>query len=443
MSDDERTVPLSVGRVGVRTLTATVTEGPDAGRAATARAEGLTIGTADGNDLVLTDPTVSRFHLALTRRADGVLLVDLGSTNGTTSGGVRVERGVLGSNALVRLGRTTVRLGDGAGGDVELLAGDALAGLRGRSAIMRRLMAQVRRAAASDASVLVTGESGTGKELVARALHELGPRRAAPFVTVDCGALAPSLVASELFGHEKGAFTGADRQHAGAFEQAHGGTLFLDEVGELPAALQAALLGVLERRRFRRLGGRAELATDVRVVAATHRELRGEVNAGAFRLDLYYRLAVVVLDLPPLRERPDDVPLLVEHFLRECGHDGPVDELVSPEAVRALQAQRWPGNVRELRNLVEATVAMGELPSARAAVGAAAGASEPDGSVRIGAALLALPYKQARAALLARFEAEYLAALLARCEGNVSRAAREAGLHRSHVTSLVQRHQIK
>src|SRR5262249_43794023 len=281
--------------------------------------------------------------------------------------------------------------------------------------VMRRLLLSIERAAQSDAAVLLIGESGTGKEVIARALHDLGPRAKKPFVTVDCGALSPTLVASELFGHERGAFTGADRQHIGAFERASGGTLFLDEIGELPGALQANLLGVLERRRFRRLGGKQEISVDVRIVSATHRDLRAEVNSGTFRLDLYYRLAVVVMKVPPLRERADDVPLLVEHFLRECGHDGPVGALISPAAMHALMHHHWPGNVRELRNLIEATVAMGEAPPLDGGPAAPAG--------RAGVA--DLPYKEARAQVLHDFEASYLRALLERTQGNVSQAPRE------------------
>jgi DNA-binding NtrC family response regulator len=253
-------------------------------------------------------------------------------------------------------------------------------------------------------------------------------------VTVDCGALSPTLVASELFGHERGAFTGADRQHVGAFERAEGGTLFLDEIGELPGALQATLLGVLERRRFRRLGGRADITVDVRIVSATHRDLRAEVNAGTFRLDLYYRLAVVVMRVPPLRERVDDIPLLVEHFLRESGHDGPVAELFSPAALRSLAEHHWPGNVRELRNLIEATLAMGEAPVLERTGQAVAGAAADPTTV---------PYKDARAAVLAEFERRYLSALLARAHGNVSLAAREARMDRSHLIDLLRRHQLK
>jgi len=329
------------------------------------------------------------------------------------------------------IGKTRVRVDDGARITLELHESEELNALRGRTAVMRRLMARVRKAAASDTPVLLIGESGTGKELVARALHEEGRRKDGPFVTVDCGALSPSLVASELFGHERGAFTGADREHVGAFERAHGGTLFLDEIGELGAELQPALLGVLERGRLRRVGGRKELEVDVRVVAATHRDLRSEVNTGSFRLDLYYRLAVVVLTLPSLRERAEDVPLLVLHFLREAGHDGPIESVFSADALAALARHRWPGNVRELRNVVEATLAMGEAPEL-------AGPSSPETSPS-----LDLPYKDARRALLDDFERRYVERLLERTGGNVSAAAREAQMDRTYLIKLVARHGLK
>jgi DNA-binding NtrC family response regulator len=325
-------------------------------------------------------------------------------------------------------------VGDGERRMLELHAGDALAGLRGRSPAMRRMMAKIERAAASDVSVLVIGESGTGKEVVARGLHELGRRALGPFVAVDCGALSPALVASELFGHERGAFTGADRQHVGAFERAHGGTLFLDEIGELPSALQASLLGALERRTMRRVGGTADIAVDVRVVSATNRDLRAEVNSGAFRLDLYYRLAVVSLAMPPLREHPEDIELLVAHFLREAGHTGAVGDVFAPATMRALAGHRWPGNVRELRNLVEATLAMGEPPPLDAALG---GDADPIARV------LVLGYREARQQILHDFEARYLTALLERNDGNISRAARAAGMDRSHLAELLARHKLR
>jgi DNA-binding NtrC family response regulator len=430
---DERTVRhAGITGIPVQSVEATVIEGPDAGKQASARSEKLTVGSARDNDLQLSDETVSRYHVELWGSPEGVRVYDPGSTNGTWVGAVRVQSGVVPPSSILKLGKTTLRLGQGEPLTLALHKDEVLAGLRGHSPLMRRLMAQLQRAAGRDASVLLVGESGTGKELCARALHDLGPRRDKPFVTVDCGALSPTLIASELFGHEKGAFTGADRAHTGAFADADGGTLFLDEIGELPPPLQITLLGVLERGRFKRVGGRAEIAVDVRVVSATNRDLRAEVNAGSFRLDLYYRLAVVCLLVPPLRDHPDDVPLLVQHFLRECGHDGAVEDVVAPATLQSWTQHHWPGNVRELRNLVEATLTMGEPPLLDDSPSPTGG--DPFGS------LLPLGYKQARAKLLYDFEERYLTSLLQRSDGNVSRAAREARMDRSHLIDLLQRH---
>jgi DNA-binding NtrC family response regulator len=417
--------------VPVRSIVVEVEAGVDKG----ARASGvdLSVGTAEGSALRLTDPAVSRFHAELHPAAGGIAVVDHESTNGTYVGAVRIERGVVPPGTALRVGDTTLRVLDAAPVEVEIHGGESLGGVIGRSAVMRRLMAQVAKAAQSDVSVLVTGESGTGKELIARALHDLGPRRGKPFVTVDCGSLPPTLISSELFGHERGAFTGADRQHVGAFESAHGGTLFLDEIGELQPAIQATLLGVLERRKVRRLGSRHEIAIDVRVVAATHRDLRAEVNRGGFRLDLFYRLAVVTLTLPPLRERPDDIAPLVEYFLRDAGWDQPVATLISPQAMEALSRHHFAGNVRELRNLIEAAIAMGEAP----VVAGAAAPPPPASDAASFTADLALPYKDARAQLLSGFEDRYLEALLARANGNVSAAARLAQMTRSHLNDLL------
>jgi DNA-binding NtrC family response regulator len=432
MGDEGTVRHAGITGIPVQSIEASVIEGPDAGKQASARSEKLTIGSARDNDLQLSDETVSRYHLELRASPEGIRISDPGSTNGTWVGAVRVQSGVVPPGSILKLGKTVLRLGQGEPLTLALHQDGVLAGLRGQSPLMRRLMAQLQRAAGRDVSVLLVGESGTGKELCARALHDLGPRRDQPFVTVDCGALSPTLIASELFGHEKGAFTGADRAHPGAFAQAHGGTLFLDEIGELPPALQVTLLGVLERGRFKRVGGRAEIEVDVRVVSATNRDLRAEVNAGSFRLDLYYRLAVVSLSLPPLRDHPEDLPLLVEHFLRECGHEGSVEEVVAPTTMQGWMQHRWPGNVRELRNLVEATLAMGEPPSL--------GDSPTQPGADPFQALLPLGYKQARAKLLYEFEEHYLTSLLERCGNNVSKAAREAGMDRSHLIDLLQRH---
>jgi DNA-binding NtrC family response regulator len=435
---DDKTVREPARSVPLVALCVEVVEGPGAGRVIVAQGDALSIGSAQGNDLVLDDPTVSRFHLELQRNLRGVLVIDHESTNGTFVGSTRIERGVIAPGTLLGVGRSTLRVGDGGDIEVPLAERDALGGLRGQSLGMRKLMAQVERAAHGGVTVLVVGESGTGKELVARAMHELGPRRDRGFVTVDCGALAPTLVASELFGHEKGAFTGAAQQHVGAFEQAEGGTLFLDEIGELPTELQTTLLGALERRRFRRLGGRSDVEVDVRVICATNRDLRAEVNRGTFRLDLYYRIAVVTLRLPPLRERKEDVPLLVEHFMRDGGYAGPIEAVFPPKAMIELSDHRWSGNVRELRNVVEATLAMGEPPPLSKAT-TEENATTHDAMTE----LLGLKFKDARARLLADFEARYLKHLLARSDESISRAAQEAGVDRSHLTHLLKRHGLR
>lgn len=432
---DEATVRQARPALTVQRPTVRVLSGPNAGKILDAEAERITVGTAEGNDLILTDRTVSRFHVDLTRVAEGVLVVDQGSTNGVVANGIRIATATVPPGTRIKLGDTELEVRDRDQAPLDFHDSDRLAGLRGSSPKMRRLMGQVERAAQSHVGVLLLGESGTGKELVARALHDLGPRKGRPFSTIDCGALAPTLVASELFGHERGAFTGADRERIGAIEQASGGTLFLDEIGELPATLQPALLGALERKRIRRLGGRADIPVDVRIVSATHRDLRAEVNAGTFRLDLYYRIAVVRLELPPLRDRASDIPILVEHFLREAGHAGSVEEIVSTLAMRALEQHRWPGNVRELRNVVEAALAMGEPPELTAS--GAAPAADAIG------ALLDTPYREARASLLGDFEKRYLVRLLERSNNNVSQAARLARMDRSHLIDLLTRHGIR
>jgi DNA-binding NtrC family response regulator len=433
-------------RVSLGTLRVEVIAGPAHGTAAALDAEVVTLGSARSNTLIVADPTVSRFHLELARDGGDIVATDLGSTNGTYVGAVRVERARVPPGTVLRLGQTEVRIAHGLDTEVPLFGEERLAGVRGKSATMQRLMAQLARVAQGTASVLLVGESGTGKEVTSRAIHELSPRAAAPFITVDCGAIPPTLLASELFGHERGAFTGADRQHVGAFERAGGGTVLLDEIGELPAEVQATLLGVLERKRYRRVGGQAELTVDARVIAATHRDLRAGVNGGTFRLDLYYRLAVVVLRLPPLRERPEDIPLLVDHFVRELGHVGSGEELLGADVMAMLMRQSWPGNVRELRNAIEAMLLMGDAheplgagllataPSAAIAGGAAAGGGDAE---------LERPYKEARAEVTRAFEARYLRHLLARAEGNVSKAARLAQMDRSHLIELLRRHEIR
>jgi DNA-binding NtrC family response regulator len=312
-------------------------------------------------------------------------------------------------------------------------------------------MAQIKRAAQSDISVLILGETGTGKDVIARAIHQLSPRQNSPFETVDCGALLPTLIASELFGHEKGAFTGADQLQIGAFERAHGGTLFLDEIGELPQTVQAALLGALERRSFRRLGSQKPITVDVRVISATNRDLRSEVNGGAFRQDLYYRIGVLLLRVPPLRERTQDIPLLVDHFLEEAGYDGEREAILPDRTLETLKAHHWPGNVRELRNFVETALAMGEAPeiedpddsSAGPAPSAVAQPERARTSDASSPSKPLTPYSEARAAVLEEFELGYLRGLMERTRWNVSAAAREAKMNRQHLIKMLKRHGIK
>ncbi|GEJ56081.1 sigma-54-dependent transcriptional regulator [Anaeromyxobacter diazotrophicus] len=296
--------------------------------------------------------------------------------------------------------------------------------LVGTSPEMRDVLALVEQVAGADATVLLRGETGTGKELLARALHRRSPRRERPFVAVNCSAVPAGLVESELFGHEKGAFTGAVARRVGRFEQADGSTLFLDEIGELDPAVQAKLLRVLQEREFTRVGGTAALQVDVRIVAATHQPLEARVREGLFREDLYYRLNVIPIRLPALRERPGDVPLLMEHFLGEFARRyGRVVGPPPPEVLAAAREHLWPGNVRELRNLCERAAVLGWPAVAPLLTGDARAPASLAAFADLDAPLL-----EARAALVERFEREYLVRLLTQHRGKVGEVARAAGI---------------
>ena len=401
------------------------------------------IGSHPSNDLVLKDPTVSRFHLEIEAEPSGYRLRDLESTNGTTVNGIRVLDAYLPAAATLRLGQVALefRLTTGRV-DLPTSERSEYHGLIGESALMRELFSTLERVAASDATVLVEGESGTGKERVASAIHEASRRSAGPFVVVDCAAVPLTLVESELFGHERGAFTGAVARSEGRFREADGGTLFLDELGELPPEVQPKLLRVLESRQVRPIGGTRTEAVNVRVLAATNRDLAREVNRGSFREDLYYRLAVVRLKVPPLRERREDVRPLVRHFIEgalaaEPARAREMAASISEENWRALEAMPWPGNVRELRNLVERTIILsggitdGLAEPAPAGASAAAGELRPD---------LDRPFTEQKADLIARFEETYLLGQLARHGSNVSAAARASGLDRMNFKRLLRRH---
>lgn len=438
----DATRPLARGGLPVRRLSVARVGVPNV--LAVGHADRLTIGSAEGNDLRLADPTVSRFHAELQRRGEAIVLRDLGSTNGTRIGPVclRDAAAEIASNTIITLGQVDLRAGDA---DVVMVdhGPQELGGLKGSAPVMRQLLAKVEQASRSDVAVLVLGESGTGKELVGRALHEGSARREKPFVTLDCGALSPTLFSSELFGHERGAFTGAHKQHAGAFERAHGGTLFLDEVGELSPEHQSALLGVLERRSFRRLGGSKDIPVDVRIVSATSRDLLREVNQSRFRLDLFYRLAVVRLDMPPLREHPEDIPLLIQHFLTEENQGDKFAALFDREQLARLKAHAWPGNARELRNVVLGTLALGQMPEF---VGAAP-QDEDDSFSHLSHSFVEgdsfVPYRDVRRRIVDGFERKYLQALLAHTKGNIREGARVAQMNRSYLIELLAKHGLR
>ena len=440
MSPDETRQQLPPEGSPVRALRieASSSDGTAEGAAQAMPYRPLSVGTAADNDLVLSDRTVSRYHLEVSALAEGILVTDLGSRNGTFMGEVRLERATVPLGTSIRIGNTVLQLRDEQTVAPARREGVAIPGLIAASPAMQLITADIQSVANASISVLIRGETGTGKEVVSSAIHRLSRRREGPYVVVDCGSMPATIIASELFGHEKGAFTGADRQHKGAFERADGGTLFLDEIGELPLQLQATLLGALERRRFRRVGGEREIEVDVRVLAATHRDLRAQVNQGEFRADLYYRLAVAKLEIPPLRERPSDIEALVRHFVNQVtGGEGAFP--FGQATMEALRRHRWSGNVRELRNVVEAALALGRV-SLEGSEAVSSSDSEGSGSLR-GDALR--PYKEARAELLDRFESSYLKDLMERFGGNASEAARQAKMNRPYLSGLLKKHGLR
>lgn len=427
---------IASGETLLMRLSLKVMSGKSRGRTASLGRGTVVVGGAADVDFCIEDGRASRRHASFELVPDGVRVRDLHSKNGTRANGVPLQEAVLRPGTVVEIGDTTIAIvGDGE--PVQTPAGAAALGdLTTHSGTMRRLFSIAQKAARSDVTVLLMGESGVGKEVVARAIHRESPRRAHDFVVVDCGALAQGLVASELFGHKRGSFTSASEDRVGAFELAKGGTVFLDEVGELPLELQPHLLRVLDRRQVTRVGESAPRNVDVRVLAATNRSLKEEVDKGRFRADLYYRLAVVALTLPSLRERKDEVLTLASGFLAEHGRS--LEQIASSDRQRLLE-HPFPGNVRELRNLIARSCA---LSASDATVTLA---FDDDGAARVQgdegfAALLQLPLAQARESLLLRFDEAYLRALLEAVDGNVSEAARRAGVARSYMHRLLARH---
>jgi two-component system, NtrC family, response regulator GlrR len=421
----------------VRRFSLQVAGGPQDGATYASEGRTVVVGTHRSADFILADTTMSRFHCEIGLDGGKPFLRDLGSRNGTLVDGVPVQAAPLRDGAVITLGRTRVRVELGKrNARLALSPRPSFGRLVGRSPAMRAVFAVLERAAPSDATVLLLGETGTGKDVAAESIHQASPRADGPLVVVDCGAIPAQLLESELFGHERGAFTGADRARVGAFEAAHGGTLFLDEVGELSLELQPKFLRALESHTVQRVGSAERRAVDVRVVAATNRNLRAEVNAGRFRADLFYRLAVVEVRLPPLRERSEDLPMLVEALAASIG-GGHVDARAtfgSAGFQAELARHDGPGNVRELRNYLERALT---LPDAGPPEPVSPGrGSSPDGAAPVDVAT-GEPYRVARQRWLRHFERQYLSRLLAEHGHNVSEAARAAGVGRVHFYRLM------
>ncbi|HEY6561508.1 MAG TPA: sigma 54-interacting transcriptional regulator, partial [Polyangiaceae bacterium] len=401
-------------------------------------AEGIArVGSATGNHLALSDPTVSRVHCELRVRSESIVIRDCGSTNGTHVEGVRLREGEVRPGVSVRVGGSTFRIEASGGTEfVPVSERTSFGELVGTSLEMRRVYAILERIAPTNSTLLVQGETGTGKDVVARSLHAASLRANGPFVPVDCGAIPENLIESELFGHVRGAFSGAVSDRRGVFEEAHGGTLFLDEIGEMPLATQAKLLRAIETRSIRRVGGNTLKQVDVRIVAATNRPLAQSANEGTFREDLYYRLAVVDVKLPPLRARREDIPLLAAHFYARLAG---AERSLPSAFLTVLNARSWPGNVRELKNFIERSVSLGfveESPGFSPA--SSAPASLPPGALEA-IVPLHLPLKDARQAWTESFESIYVRSMLKKTGGNLTRAATLAGVNRRFMQRLVAR----
>ncbi len=418
----------------------TVTSGPELGRTFEidgSPASPVFLGQGPSCELKVTDREVSRRHLSLELEGQRLHVRDLETTNGTYVNGVQVVDALLAGGEEIRVGATTLRVArQTVSHPRELTTESTFGRVFGASREMRRLYDLLGKLAAAQVSVAIEGETGTGKEVLAESLHEMGPRASGPFVVFDCTAVAPNLVESELFGHERGAFTGALATRKGVFEQAHGGTLLIDEIGDMPLDLQPKLLRVLERSEVRRVGGDRVIKVDVRVLSATRRNLDREVQAGRFRDDLYHRLAVARVELPPLRKRRGDVPALAQKFWSELGGAG---RPMPPELLARWETHAWPGNVRELRNAVATAVALGVIPEM---TGDAELELADQGSFAklLEATLDAkLPLVQARQRVVAMFERRYVERLLADHGGNVVRAAAASGIARRHFHRLKAR----
>ena len=421
-------------------LEVTVLEGPEAGQCFKLHGERFTLGRDAPHDIVLSDNAVSASHLELRITAAGVQLRDLGSTNGTWLGRGRIDSAILSDGAEFIAGDTRLRLRQAEQTPVAASQAPHFHELLGGSEPMRILFAKLARLASTPLSVLVLGETGTGKELIARALHNHAKRRG-NFVVLDCTTLPRELAESIILGHKRGTFTGALSDRKGCFEEADGGTLFIDEIGDLAPDLQPKLLRVLERREVCRLGETKARPVDVRVIAATHRDLRGMISTNEFRLDLFQRLAQVEVLVPALRERPEDIEALVAAFLRQVSAATDIEYDLEPAALVRLQSHHWEGNVRELKNTIERVAYMSQGPKisvadltlGRGGGPAAGGAGEGT------TALMTLPLKLACENLTERFQRRYCLNVLEQCDGDIDAAAAQAGYGRRGFVELLKR----
>jgi DNA-binding NtrC family response regulator len=413
-----------------------VTAGPDAGQVfdldASAAFRTL-IGSGPACSIRLTDPLVSRRHASIELVGGVLRLTDLESTNGTRLQGVRVIEALLGAGESIQIGETTLRVDPLA--ECAALEGIPFFGhVFGTSPEMRRVYAIAKRLSTSNLPTIIEGETGTGKEVLAESLHEASDRREGPFVVIDCTALAPNLVDSELFGHEQGAFTGAVTARKGVFEQAHGGTLFIDEIGDLDVGLQAKLLRAIERSEIRRVGGTAWTHVDVQVIAATRRDLDKQVQEGLFRDDLFYRLAIGRIELPPLRRRTGDVRFLAELFWTDLKGKGPLPA----DLLQRLEAYSWPGNVRELQNTIARYVAMGELEHELTPQAPNSPIAPVDDFLE-GLLNRGLPLVVGRQHVVAEYERRYVERVLAEHRGHVGRASAASGIGRRYFQRIRNR----
>ena len=424
------------------------------------------IGSMADNDIVLADDTVSRYHCKIYQGEDSYILTDLDSTNGTAINRVRIREAYLHPGCTITVGQSELRF-YALDERVQVVPSerDRCGDIIGRNVRVRELFGIIEKIAPTGATVVIEGETGTGKEVVARTIHQLSPRAKGPFTVFDCGAVPANLIESELFGHEKGSFTGAVMTRQGLFEVAQGGTILLDELGELDLDLQPKLLRVLEQREVRRVGSTRPIKVDVRVIAATNRNLEEEVRQGRFREDLFYRLSVVRLMLPPLRDRADDIPLLCEHLLSNLSFNrdpegNPRVTGFSQAGLDALAAYRWPGNVRELINVIERacsfcdgrTLDVGDLPPHISGVergaaprrdhAAAADDDDTDLHTAVPAGLAELPFKDAKEEWVSTFERDYVLSLLRKNNMNISHAAREADIDRKYFRKLMKKYGI-